>query len=137
MKNTVTFTGNIGRNYKFYDDVQTRIGKTVKITYSVAEHDGEETIWRNCSAYGNKALAAKALFDAHPGCQVTITGEFNAANGKTRTIAETGEIVAASDWVNNAAIAFIQDTAKVKAEAAAAMQAVAEPSKKARSRKTA
>ena len=83
MKNTVTVIGNLGKGYKFTENAPSLFGgTTAKITYSVAERNGEDTTWYQVSALGAKATAAKALFDAHPGCRVEISGDFNPGEGE-------------------------------------------------------
>ena len=137
MKNTVTVIGNLGKGYKFTENAPSLFGgTTAKITYSVAERNGEDTTWYQVSALGAKATAAKALFDAHPGCRVEISGDFNPGEGEIRKAADGREFVQ-NDWINNASIRFVADSLKFKAQAEAAPVAEAKPARKARAKKTA
>lgn len=124
MKNTVTVSANIGKGYNLTTVDSQFGGKTAKITYSVAERDGENTKWYQVSAMGRKAMEAKALFDAHPGCKVEVTGDFNPGGGEIRKTADGREFVQ-NDWINNASIRLVSDSLKFKAQAQGAGEAVA------------
>lgn len=104
MKNIVRINGNLTNRVQF-DEVETKFGKTVRIRYGVADRD-EPGKFYQVSAFGSKALAAKAILDdeANRGALVEIDGELSEPKSETFINRTTGEVMKSNWFVNNATI---------------------------------